>query len=150
MERIMAERLSAELRKASHKSRHLQMNHYQGNGDLRLLGMIARHFKEATPSQLAEKLEIAMPTVSQKLTVLEEQGLIGRKPHRTDRRKTIVFATEKGEELLKADYGRFINSFIRVCEKLGEDKTATLYSLLGELNDYIDQEIHRGDDNETY
>ncbi len=150
MERIKAERLNAVLRKVFHKSRYLQMTHYHGNGDLRLLGMLARHFKEATPSQLAEKLEIALPTVSQKLSALEEQGLISRKADPNDRRKTIVFATPKGEELLKADYGRFIDSFSSACKKLGEEKVAALTRLVEELDDYIDREIHRGDDNEIY
>ncbi len=149
MERVKAEKLNSALRKVSHKSRQLQMTHYHGSGDLRLLRMLAHHFKEATPSQLAEKMEIALPTVSQKLSVLESQELIGRKSDPNDRRKTIVFATEKGENLIHADYGRFIDSFYVLCEKLGEEKLNTLTELLEELSGYIDREIHREDPDET-
>ncbi len=150
MDRANVEKLNSALRKASHKSRHLQMRHYQGNGDLRLLRMLAHHFKEATPSRLADRMEIALPTVSQKLSVLESRGLIGRKSDPNDRRKTIVFATEKGEELIKADYGRYIDSFSDIYGKLGREKACLLTDLLEELSGYIDEELHKEEKDETY
>lgn len=144
MERTKIENLNASLRKASRLNRFLQMKCYHSSGDLRMLRIIAHHENDGlTPSILAEKMEIALPTVSRKLSVLEKQELIQRKPSRTDRRKTFVFATEKGKELLREDYLRFINRFSTACEKLGEDKVWQLHSLLAELGGYLEEEIQQ-------
>ena len=149
MERTKIEKLNASLRKASRLNRMLQMKCYQCSGDLRLLRVVAHHQDDGlTPSVLAEKLEIALPTVSRKLSVLEKQELIERKVSVDDRRKTFVYATEKGKTLLHQDYQRFITAFSDAGEKLGEEKTELLYSLLEEFSGYLEQEIQKeaGDD----
>ncbi len=143
MDRVKVEQLNAAMRKISRLNRFLQMKCYQSSGDLRLLRVIAYHENDGiTPSILAEKLEIALPTVSQKLSVLEKQELIERKASTDDRRKTYVYATEKGRRLIREDYRRFINSFSSVCEKLGEEKADRLIELLNETAGYLDEEIH--------
>jgi len=150
LERIKIESFNAALRKVSRLNRVLQMKCYHSSGDLRMLRVIAHHEKEGlTPSILADKLEIALPTVSQKLTVLENQGLIQRQPSQTDRRKTFVFATEKGKELLHEDYMRFINSFSTAAEKLGEEKVEQMQKLLEEFSMYLEEGIQQeaGEDN---
>ena len=144
MERIKVEQLDACMRRVFRLSRFMQMKCYQSSGDLRLLRIINHHEKDGiTPSILAEKLEIALPTVSRKLSVLENQELIERKNDTKDRRKTYVYATEKGRQLIHQDYQRFIGRFASVCEKLGEEKTDTLTKLLEEAAVYLDEEIHR-------
>ena len=68
MERAKLEKLNYSLRKASRLNRTLQMKCYQSSGDLRLLRVIAHHRQDGLPpSQLAKRLEIALPTVSRKL-----------------------------------------------------------------------------------
>ncbi|MBQ7902155.1 MAG: MarR family transcriptional regulator [Oscillospiraceae bacterium] len=149
MERIKIEQLNAALRKTSRLNRMLQMKCYQSSGDLRMLRIISHHSDEGlTPSILASKLEIALPTVSRKLSVLEKQELIERKPSATDRRKTFVFATEKGKELLREDYLQFITAFSAASEKIGESKVKQLYLLLEEFSACLEQEIQKeaGDD----
>ncbi len=149
MERIKIEQLNSGLRKVARLNRMLQMKCYHSSGDLRLLRIVAHHQDDGlTPSILAQKLEIALPTVSRKLSVLEKQDLIQRKVSPDDRRKTFVYATEKGRELLQEDYRRFINCFSAAGEKLGEEKVDLLYSLLEEFSDYLEQEIQKeaGDD----
>ena len=80
MDRAKVEQLNTAVRKMSRLNRVLQMKCYQCSGDLRLVRIIAHHEEEGiTPSILAEKLEIALPTVSRKLSVLEKQELIFRK-----------------------------------------------------------------------
>lgn len=149
MERAKIEKLNYSLRKAFRLNRTLQMKCYQSSGDLRLLRVIAHHSEGGlTPSQLAEKLEIALPTVSRKLSVLEKQELIQRQTSPDDRRKTFVYPTEKGHQLLHEDYQRFIAAFSSVSENLGEEKTELLYSLLEQFSDCVEQELQKeaGDD----
>lgn len=149
MERTKIETLNAVLRKTMRLNRTLQMKCYQCSGDLRMLRIISHHGDEnLTPSILAEKMEIALPTVSHKLSILEKQGLIERKLSPTDRRKTYIYATEKGRELLRQDYVRFINSFSNAGENLGEEKTEMLTRLLEEFSICLENEIQKeaGDD----
>lgn len=149
MERAKIEKLNYSLRKAFRLNRTLQMKCYQSSGDLRLLRVIDHHSDGGlTPSQLAEKLEIALPTVSRKLSVLEKQELIQRQTSPDDRRKTFVYPTEKGHQLLHEDYQRFIAAFSSVSENLGEEKTELLYSLLEQFSDCVEQELQKeaGDD----
>ena len=123
------------------------MQHYQNIGDLRMLRIIAHHGRQGIiPSQLAERMEVALPTVSRKLNVLEKQRLIERKPCKTDKRKSFIYITRKGKQLVEEDWARFINSFSNVCEKMGEEKTALLTGLMQEFNEYLDEEIHREED----
>ena len=144
MDRGKIDVLHANLRKAARLNRTLQMKCYQSSGDLRLLRLIAHHDKDGlTPSMLAQKLEIALPTVSRKLSVLEKQELIFRRVSPEDRRKTFVYATEKGKELLHEDYQQFITAFSAAGEKLGELKTVLLSQLLEEFSSYLEEEIQK-------
>ena len=148
LERNLIERLQFNLRKVGHKSRQLQMQHYQNSGDLRLLRIIAHHGTNGiTPSRLAERIEVALPTISRKLSVLESRQLIERRPCRTDKRKTFIHPTEKGQQLVEEEWTRFISSFADACSGMGEEKIILLTELLQELNENIYSEIHReGDD----
>ena len=144
MDRGKIENLHEKLRKAARLNRMLQMKCYQSSGDLRLLRIIAHHDSDGlTPSMLAEKLEIALPTVSRKLSVLEKRELIHRQVSPEDRRKTFVYATEKGKDLLHEDYQQFITAFSAAGEKLGELKTVLLSQLLEEFSSYLEEEIQK-------
>ena len=71
------------------------IHHYDLIGDLRMLRIIAHHGRQGIiPSQLAERMEVALPTVSRKLNVLEKQRLIERKPCKTDKRKSFIYILE--------------------------------------------------------
>ena len=124
------------------------MQHYQNSGDLRLLRLIAHNSADGiTPSQLAERTEVALPTISRKLAVLENRQLIERKPCETDKRKTFIYPTARGQQLVEEQWERFISSFAEACGKMGEEKVILLTELLRELNENIHSEIHReGDD----
>ena len=104
--------------------------------------MMSHHFPDgATPSQLASHMEISLPTVSQKLTILENQGFIEREVSKEDRRKTNIHVTEKGHEVIDDEYRKFMEKMASVVEKLGEEKCTQLCNLLNELADSIDEEI---------
>ena len=144
MDRGKIDVLHANLRKAARLNRTLQMKCYQSSGDSRLLRLIAHHDKDGlTPSMLAQKLEIALPTVSRKLSVLEKQELIFRRVSPEDRRKTFVYVTEKGKEMLHENYQQFITAFSSAGDKLGEKKAVLLSQLLEEFSSYIEAEIQK-------
>lgn len=151
MQKANCEKLHSLMRKITHKSRHLQMRHCHGSGDMRLLRIIVCREVGVLPSQLAKKTEVSLPTISQKLSVLEKRGLIERKICEDDRRKTLIYATQKGKALINEGYRGFMNGLSSACEKLGEEKVEQLIEILSEMNEYIDEEIgEKGDRNEIY
>ena len=52
-------------------------------------------------SELAESLGIDRPNATTLVDSLEEQGLVRRRPHPTDRRAKLVEATRKGKSLAR-------------------------------------------------
>ena len=52
-------------------------------------------------SELAESLGIDRPNATTLVDSLEEQGLVRRRPHPTDRRARVVEATAKGKKLAR-------------------------------------------------
>ena len=58
--------------------------------------------KDMTVGKIADRLGIAPAFGSRVVQQLEKQELVLRKPHPTDRRATIIYASEEGIELLRA------------------------------------------------
>ncbi len=52
-----------------------------------------------TPGEIARRLELATPTVTNSATRMEASGLIERRPHPTDQRRVRLFLTERGRAL---------------------------------------------------
>lgn len=50
------------------------------------------------PSELAERLQVSLPTISKTLAVLERHGWIERAPDEADRRRVVVRLTQEGHE----------------------------------------------------
>jgi len=76
------------------KRRSLKINHAQG----RILFCLWR-YAGASMHELAAALSLDISTLSLMLDRLEEKGLVRRVPSVTDKRKTLVFATDSQAEL---------------------------------------------------
>jgi DNA-binding MarR family transcriptional regulator len=61
--------------------------------DLRCLEILLQELPEAGPSELAERLGLTTGSTTALLDRLERAGYLTRRPHPTDRRKSIVRAT---------------------------------------------------------
>ena len=84
--------------------------------------------------EVAERSFKDKPTVTRILDVLEEKGLISRKPGEQDRRSFRLYPTDKGRELaLKTEpLERGVN--VELADRLGEE---AYYALLAQLKDII-------------
>lgn len=84
--------------------------------------------------EVAERSFKDKPTVTRILDVLEEKGLISRKPGEQDRRSFRLYPTDKGRELtLKTEpLERGVNG--ELADRLGEE---AYYALLAQLKDMI-------------
>jgi DNA-binding MarR family transcriptional regulator len=85
------------------------------------------------PSELSRFLGVSRNTVSALLNGLEEQGLIERHLHPTDRRQFLICITPGGHDLVCArapEFGAFVASMFEV---LSLEDRATLLALLDKL-----------------
>jgi len=60
----------------------------------------------STPGELAANERVQPPSMTRVLGVLEEQGLVIRAPHPTDRRQVLVSVTEEARAILHEDRRR--------------------------------------------
>jgi DNA-binding MarR family transcriptional regulator len=66
------------------------------------LASIERH-GPMSPGDLAARERVQPPSMTRIVARLEEEGLVSREPHPTDRRQQLLTATDAGRELLAAD-----------------------------------------------
>ena len=139
---MSAETLQRNLRSCARGLKQLQHRFYKNKGDLHMLHIIYKKYPDGvSPSVLAKHMDISLPTVSQKISVLEESGLIARLPVETDKRKTVVKVTRQGAKELDEAFGEFLSTCCRIYGKLGEEKGEQLSALLEEIYRYIQEEL---------
>jgi len=69
---------------------------------LRLLMMM--HGGAVTPSDLADRMEVSLPTISKSLDGLERRGLVERTPDPTDRRRVLLVMTADGRSAMSESF----------------------------------------------
>src|SRR4051812_37320215 len=69
---------------------------------LAALGTILRH-GPISPGDLAAHERVQPPSMTRVIGKLEEEDLVARHPHPTDRRQQLITITEVGRELIETD-----------------------------------------------
>jgi DNA-binding MarR family transcriptional regulator len=81
-----------------------------------------------TPTELAEVERVQPPTMTKIIAKLEAKGLIGRSPHATDGRQSILAVTALGREVL-AEQRRVKDAWLSLrLAELTEDERTTLHA----------------------
>lgn len=75
------------------------------------------------PSDIARYIGASTARVANILNNLEEKGMISREISREDRRKILVFLTDKGRKETKERRTRTITRISNVFEAMGEERT---------------------------
>lgn len=92
-----------------------------------------RH-REATSAQISRKMMLTPATLVPVVDMLEQQGLIERRQDPTDRRRTPLFLTPAGSDLLeRVPLVSDTDSLILSLENLGTEATQDLLHLLRRL-----------------
>lgn len=86
-----------------------------------------------SPSELSRFLGVSRNTISALLNGLEEQGLIERQLHPTDRRQFIIQITPAGHALVRERAPAFADFVTSLFDSLSPDETQTLSTLLDKL-----------------
>lgn len=102
-------------------SLHRQEQHGEGSG--------------MQPSELSDLQGISRNTVSALIAGLEEDGLISRELHDTDRRKFLIRLTPEGRKVLKSKLEGHFRFLTRCFDEFTPTERQTLLDLLTRLNE---------------
>lgn len=91
-------------------------------------------------SGISEELGVTRRNVTALVDALEEEGLVRRQPHPTDRRATIIELTEEGERTAGAMYDEHREAVAELFAELSEEDRRDLIRVLGLLRDALRRE----------
>jgi homoprotocatechuate degradation regulator HpaR len=91
-------------------------------------------------SELSERCQLLMPSLSRIIHNLESRKLIERQSVETDQRRSAIFLTDSGRVLFDHVAPKSIERYNHITEKFGYGKLELLYDLLDELVEKIEKE----------
>ena len=92
-------------------------------------------------SSISDELGVTRRNVTALVDALEEEGLVQRKPHPTDRRATIIELTERGFETTISMYEEHRAAVAELFADLSEEDRGELTRLLGSLRAALRQKV---------
>jgi DNA-binding MarR family transcriptional regulator len=91
-------------------------------------------------SSISYELGVTRRNVTALVDALEEEGLVRRKPHPTDRRATVIEMTDRGEETMDHLYDEHRAAVAGLFTGLDEDDRRQLTRMLGSLREALRRE----------
>lgn len=85
-------------------------------------------------SDLAEMVQLEIPTVSRHLAILGQQGIIAREPHPIDGRSILVSLTPKGEAIFDATFQSWLTTINEVSAGLNDEEVEEFSNYLLEFS----------------
>jgi DNA-binding MarR family transcriptional regulator len=92
-------------------------------------------------SSISDELGVTRRNVTALVDALEEEGLVQRKPHPTDRRATIIELTEQGFETTNSMYEEHRAAVAELFADLSEKDRGELTRLVGSLREALRQKV---------
>jgi len=108
------------------------------NGKLKVLFSILNHERPLNPSELAEDIGVTRSTMTGLLDGLEKDGFI-RRSALDDRRKTAIYLTEKGNNVLDTLIPLYRKHVTKILSKTTEEEQQLLVNLLGKIKDGLQE-----------
>ncbi len=99
---------------------------------MRLLGAL-RHKSPQIMSELSEELGVTPRNITALVDALEEEDMVRRRPHPTDRRATFVDLTAEGTHLCRGAFTEHVGAVSELFDALSPDDQEELARLLGQL-----------------
>lgn len=91
-------------------------------------------------TEVSRRLDVSKPAATQMINRLVERDLVERVNDENDRRVVCVQATQHGREVFAEGLEKYLDLADRVVERMGEEETKMLCSLLTRLFDALDEE----------
>ncbi len=106
---------------------------------MRLLGALHCHGPQIMTS-ISDGLGVTRRNVTALVDALEEEGLVRRRPHPTDRRATVIELTPDGERITDGMYDKHREAVAELFLELSGEDQRELVRLLGLLHDALRRE----------
>ena len=106
---------------------------------MRLLGALHCNGSQIMTS-ISDELGVTRRNVTALVDALEEEGLVRRKPHPTDRRATVIEMTPQGERTMDRIYDEHRAAVAELFAELGEEDRMELTRMLGALREALRRE----------
>ena len=106
---------------------------------MRLLGALHCSGPQIMTS-ISDELGVTRRNVTALVDALEEEGLVRRKPHPTDRRATVIEMTARGERTMDRIYDEHRAEVADLFAELGEEDRDELARMLGALREALRRE----------
>jgi DNA-binding MarR family transcriptional regulator len=118
----------------------------EGGSPARMRLLAALHCKGARIMRgLHEELGVTARQVTNLVDALEAEGLVGRTPHASDRRATVVTLTHRGAELMDATLGPFRHKIAGPFRELDESDRRELLRLMEKLIAALNRRVQEKD-----
>lgn len=106
---------------------------------MRLLGALHCHGAQIM-SSISDELGVTRRNVTALVDALEDEGLVQRVPHPTDRRATVIELTEAGSRTVEGMYEGHREAVAEIFAGLSEEDRRELIRLLGSLRGALNAE----------
>ena len=103
---------------------------------MRLLGTLHCNGPQIM-SDISDELGVTRRNVTALVDALEDEGLVRRTPHATDRRATVIELTSKGAETTDSMYDGHREAVAELFTELSEDERQELIRLLDSLREAL-------------
>jgi DNA-binding MarR family transcriptional regulator len=106
---------------------------------MRLLGALHCNGPQIM-SSISDELGVTRRNITALVDALEEEGLVRRKPHPTDRRATVIEMTGRGERTMDSIYDEHRAAVAELFAELDEEDRRELTRMLGALREALRRE----------
>lgn len=108
-------------------------------GEMAMLGFLAYEKSETNPKELSERFNLSTARVANTLNSLERKEYIKRVHDSVDRRKVMVYITEKGKEVFTETEKEALDEFSKLLSYLGENDSLCLLKILDKIQAFYNQ-----------
>lgn len=123
-----------DIKRTTMRTRTVNSNHKQS--ELVLLMCLYKSNEPMSISDISKLLQVKMPTITQQVNYLVENGLVEKKVDGTDRRSVQIILTELGTEKSKEIAKNFINHYLDLIEFIGVEDSEQLLRIMKKVNKY--------------
>ena len=108
-------------------------------GEMAMLGFLTYEKSETNPKELSERFNLSTARVANTLNSLERKEYIKRVHDSIDRRKVMVYITEKGKEVFTETETEALNEFSKLVAYLGEKDSLCLLKIIDKIQEFYNQ-----------
>ena len=102
-------------------------------GEMAMLGFLMYEKSETNPKELSKRFNLSTARVANTLNSLERKEYIKRVHDSSDRRKVMVYITEKGKEVFTEAEKEALNEFSKLLSYLGENDSLCLMEIIDKI-----------------